>query len=1212
MTIRRILLAAVALLVIVPVAAILWLVYTEAGTRFAWQRAELALDGALDAAEVSGTLGRGLRIDALRYRQDGLSLDAESTEVRVGLVLVPLTVDIHEARVHGVRLELPAAVERDPGPQDAGASPALDHLALPLRLRVGELSVTDVVILRADDLLQVIDSASLTGSWHDSVSAAVQVVAPEAEFRLSGVLGFTAPYSVDAELATQLTSPGDIAANARVSGRIDSFDVATTARAVFEGYAPIDVDIAAQGTLDGLQGIDARLMSELVELRAAGRMRWSDEFSVDAEIDVERARIDRLLANWPAAHPVSGSLELSYVPGRLAIDDAELSIAGTSMQMSIDAAVDVDAQTVAGQVDWHGLQWPIDAETADIASPDGTVTLSGKLDDWRTQGALALDVPGIAPGRFQVEAEGGQEYATFRVMDAQVLGGRLSANGNLSWTERGAWSVTVDVDGIRSETLAPSWPGSLSGRIDASGYADPLEFDANVEHLDGTLDGRPIAASGRLSLESGMVRASDFFIRYGADEITLNGSPYTKTGLVFSAYVNDLSSYIAESEGELRTAGRVGIEDGVPWLNMTAAADRLRFGELEVLGFRIDDLAPGAATRSRLSISARDASFRGQQVLEPRVEAEVTAESQTLTMDVGYEGLAFSARVNGALDSWSEPRRWAGELDELVFSFSGHPPVELANPADIRLAAGQASLERLCLREPGGAALCAALAWRDGGRTDVSATLTAMPLTMVNALVDTRFDFDQTVSGDFEWHSAGGVPPTGGAHIVVSPGFIRSVDRRDVSFESAESTLDFEIVDGRLLSGRLELPMPGTGEIKGEFHVLDLVNPLGSEVEGNVKVVMRDVGALAALTPLVDEASGEVNARVDIAGRLAEPVLTGEMNFADGLLAYDPLGVVLSDIDVSARLEGDRGIEIDGTFSSGEGTGRITSRHGNGFRGGVDVKITGEKLRLIDVEEIMALADLDLGLGYDSDGLSIDGRVAVPRARISPRSLPASRISASSDVVVVRGQLPEVEEAEKDADIRITGSLDVELGDAVEVDLGVAEASVTGRTLFTWTGDPVPMADGRFDLRGQVQAFGQVLNIADGGVRFPNVTADNPQLRLRAERDIYGNSQVKTAGVLVAGTLLRPTIEAYTDPRTTEERALTLLVTGSDFDLEQGVGAVDFGTYIAPRLFVSYGIGIFDRDNVISARYDLTEGFGIRATSGQRESGVDVIYRFER
>ena len=75
---------------------------------------------------------------------------------------------------------------------------------------------------------------------------------------------------------------------------------------------------------------------------------------------------------------------------------------------------------------------------------------------------------------------------------------------------------------------------------------------------------------------------------------------------------------------------------------------------------------------------------------------------------------------------------------------------------------------------------------------------------------------------------------------------------------------------------------------------------------------------------------------------------------------------------------------------------------------------------------------------------------------------------------------------------------------------------------------------------------------------------------------------------------------------------MTLLVTGSDFDLEQGIGAIDFGTYIAPKLFVSYGVGLFDQENVISARYDLGKSFGIKATSGQKESGVDLIYRIER
>ena len=40
-------------------------------------------------------------------------------------------------------------------------------------------------------------------------------------------------------------------------------------------------------------------------------------------------------------------------------------------------------------------------------------------------------------------------------------------------------------------------------------------------------------------------------------------------------------------------------------------------------------------------------------------------------------------------------------------------------------------------------------------------------------------------------------------------------------------------------------------------------------------------------------------------------------------------------------------------------------------------------------------------------------------------------------------------------------------------------------------------------------------------------------------------------------------------------------------------------------------VGVFDRENIISARFDLARGFGIKASSGSKESGVDLNYRFE-
>ena len=54
------------------------------------------------------------------------------------------------------------------------------------------------------------------------------------------------------------------------------------------------------------------------------------------------------------------------------------------------------------------------------------------------------------------------------------------------------------------------------------------------------------------------------------------------------------------------------------------------------------------------------------------------------------------------------------------------------------------------------------------------------------------------------------------------------------------------------------------------------------------------------------------------------------------------------------------------------------------------------------------------------------------------------------------------------------------------------------------------------------------------------------------------------------------------------------------------------GTEYAGKSLISYGIGLFDKENVISARYDLKKGFGVKASSGDKSSGVDFTYRIER
>ena len=348
---------------------------------------------------------------------------------------------------------------------------------------------------------------------------------------------------------------------------------------------------------------------------------------------------------------------------------------------------------------------------------------------------------------------------------------------------------------------------------------------------------------------------------------------------------------------------------------------------------------------------------------------------------------------------------------------------------------------------------------------------------------------------------------------------------------------------------------------------------------------------------------------------MSDPHLVGEFSIVDGTVTIRQLGLQLEQINLTSTLFDDGQVELTGDFVSGEGQAELYTRSDYAQTGakGFELELRGQNLTLIDTPDIKARTDVDLRVNYNYEQLELGGSILIPQARISATKLAAVQDVESADVVIVAGELPtDDDEPASESDLKIAGSVEVALGKDVSFDLGIATASLTGSTVFSWQDSLIPIADGRYDLTGSVQAFGQALEITGGGLRFPKISADNPFIRLRAEREIYGNAQVKTAGILVDGRLRQFSVNPYTLPMTTEERALALLVTGSDFDYAQGVGAIDFGTYIAPRIFVSYGLGLFETENVVRVRYDLKRGFGVTATSGEKEAGLDLSYRIER
>ena len=53
------------------------------------------------------------------------------------------------------------------------------------------------------------------------------------------------------------------------------------------------------------------------------------------------------------------------------------------------------------------------------------------------------------------------------------------------------------------------------------------------------------------------------------------------------------------------------------------------------------------------------------------------------------------------------------------------------------------------------------------------------------------------------------------------------------------------------------------------------------------------------------------------------------------------------------------------------------------------------------------------------------------------------------------------------------------------------------------------------------------------------------------------------------------------------------------------------GRYLAPRLYVSYGVGLIESINTLTLRYQISDKWQIKAESGEYQ-GADILYTIER
>jgi translocation and assembly module TamB len=215
------------------------------------------------------------------------------------------------------------------------------------------------------------------------------------------------------------------------------------------------------------------------------------------------------------------------------------------------------------------------------------------------------------------------------------------------------------------------------------------------------------------------------------------------------------------------------------------------------------------------------------------------------------------------------------------------------------------------------------------------------------------------------------------------------------------------------------------------------------------------------------------------------------------------------------------------------------------------------------------------------------------------------------------------------------------------------DATVGGRLTVRETPGQPTVGSGDISLAGPYKAYGQDLTIEQGHLLFAGTPIDNPRLNIVAVRRIEDDN-VK-AGLRIGGTARAPQMTVFSDPAMGQAEALAYLVTGKPLD---SVGAEDgdmmqsaarslgtaaggllakrlggrlgvdevgikesemlegaaftVGEYLSPRLYLSYGVGLFEPGEVITLRYNVTRALAVQALSGPDDMRAGVVFRIER
>jgi translocation and assembly module TamB len=1245
-----ILVAALGGVLLSAVAFVAWMFNTQAGTRWALSTAGSVTNDALQVKSTSGTLAGPLQLDEVRYRDAAGALDVAVQRVQLDLdasQLLSMTVHVLNLDVRGVSMKV--GPPQAPPPEEPATPFSLDP---PIDVVLERVRVTNVAVTRDAATLVAVDVAELAGAWTEAgglVLKQLDVRSPQGQVHFAGNVRGHERYEGTGEGRIRWTQ----------GERTYAATLQTQAQA---GRLVADVHVSEP----------LRTQAHL-EAEQSKPFPWTLTLEVPEFDPREGLLPDSSLTQLAAKLRGSGDADNAVLSGTLSVNEEPLNIERMSVaREGDDVRIDARLLPAQGHVDIDGLlqlaQAPMKAkvnlEWGEVVIPEslagqilhtqGDLDFDGSAENYSAIGTIKLGPPERIAD-IGLDVAGTAQRVEIRQFDIRQPKGSLRAVGAVELQPVLAWQANAQATHFNPGEFAVAWKGDLNFALETSGrmLESGPTADLLLKTLNGHLRGRPVEGTGDLHLSEQRVLAGHLRLRSGGSRIRVEGQQGETMNATATFDIASLNDWVPDSGGTLQ--GQINATGRWPDLEVKL---RSRGNGLRLATARADSLEL-AANVNRLNDPRGDLSLQGTQVSAAGllfetfdVKAQGEMKAHALQLTANGQPLSTRLRLHGARTGDETHPGWSGSFDELVLDVQKIPRMALQKPVQIQFVDRSLRMSEACLAGDD-IHLCASAQTEKTGALQARYSLRNLPLALASSLSGSSapFDLSGTIEGNGEIQRDAEGRMRGQILVTSTRGAIsRRAEPPLTDSQTLLSYADLRLdakLDGTNGTGSLDARLNDSGSLDGDVQLAGL-GEIATQVRGKVRAYLPSISVIEAFAPQLANVQGKLHIDLGVAGTLDEPKLDGTVR-ADELATDIPtVGLKLrrGEFNVSPRSANE--FALNGQVASGDGMLRFDGTATT--QGAVRMNVNGQRFIAADIPGARVEIDPDLNFTRSAERMTLEGDLRIPTARIDMQKLPRTQSTqkASPDVVVVDAKTQEQAHAEK---IPLYATIRVALGEKVELVGFGLDAKVGGELVVREIPGSPTTGSGEVRVTGTYKAYGQDLTIRQGQLLFAGTPLENPNLSIIAVREV----DTVIAGLRVQGSARNPQLSVFSEPPMAQSNALAYLVTGKPLNevgsgegdavqtaarslgtaagglLAKNLGkrlgvdevgvkdseaiggaALTVGQYLSPRLYLSYGVGLFEPGEVVTLRYKLSKQFTIEALNGPRDSRAGVEYRIEK